>query len=245
MATKQAHKRLTKEYKSMVETPTPFITAHPSETNILEWHYLITGPPNTPYENGQYHGTLTFTHDYPFKPPAIRMITPNGRFQTNTRLCLSMSDYHPDLWNPAWSVSTILNGLLSFMTGTEPTTGSITTTDQTKRKFAAESLHWNATKSTVFKAQFPELVSENLSRYQQLKQEASAAAQAPKPVVKAQEKINLDELNPEDRIRYLAAHPEAAGAAGTSSAGAASSSNPAVWIVLLLAIFFGVVKLIY
>lgn len=43
------------------------------------------------------------------------MITPNGRFQTNTRLCLSISDFHPDTWNPAWSVSTILTGLLSFM----------------------------------------------------------------------------------------------------------------------------------
>ena len=43
------------------------------------------------------------------------MITPNGRFQTNTRLCLSISDFHPDTWNPAWSVATILTGLLSFM----------------------------------------------------------------------------------------------------------------------------------
>ena len=43
------------------------------------------------------------------------MMTPNGRFQTNTRLCLSISDFHPDTWNPAWSVATILTGLLSFM----------------------------------------------------------------------------------------------------------------------------------
>jgi len=31
------------------------------------------------------------------------------------RLCLSISDFHPDTWNPAWSVSTILTGMLSFM----------------------------------------------------------------------------------------------------------------------------------
>ena len=43
------------------------------------------------------------------------MITPNGRFATNKRLCLSISDFHPDTWNPAWSVATILTGLLSFM----------------------------------------------------------------------------------------------------------------------------------
>lgn len=41
-----------------------------------------------------------------------------SRFKTNTRLCLSISDFHPDTWNPAWSVSTILTGLLSFMVST-------------------------------------------------------------------------------------------------------------------------------
>ena len=43
------------------------------------------------------------------------------RFKTDTRLCLSISDYHPDTWNPAWSVSTILTGgkslLLSSIVG--------------------------------------------------------------------------------------------------------------------------------
>ena len=67
------------------------------------------------YAGGFYHGKLIFPKDYPFKPPRIMMMTPNGRFQTNTRLCLSISDFHPDLWNPAWSVATILTGLLSFM----------------------------------------------------------------------------------------------------------------------------------
>jgi len=49
-----------------------------------------------PYAGGQYHGKLIFPSDYPYKPPAIMMLTPNGRFNTNTRLCLSMSDFHPE-----------------------------------------------------------------------------------------------------------------------------------------------------
>ena len=64
---------------------------------------------------GVYHGKLVFPGEFPFKPPSIYMITPNGRFKCNTRLCLSISDFHPDTWNPAWSVATILTGLLSFM----------------------------------------------------------------------------------------------------------------------------------
>lgn len=82
---------------------------------VLCRHYVVTGPETTPYEGGHYHGKLVFPKEFPFKPPSIYMITPNGRFKTNTRLCLSISDFHPDTWNPAWSVSTILTGLLSFM----------------------------------------------------------------------------------------------------------------------------------
>lgn len=85
--------------------------------NILNFfrHYVIAGPEDTPYEGGYYHGKLIFPREYPFKPPSIYMITPNGRFETNKRLCLSISDYHPESWNPAWNVGSILTGLLSFL----------------------------------------------------------------------------------------------------------------------------------
>jgi ubiquitin-conjugating enzyme E2 J2 len=39
-----------------------------------------------------YHGKVKFPEEYPFKPPGISMITPNGRFATNKRICMSMSD---------------------------------------------------------------------------------------------------------------------------------------------------------
>lgn len=56
MATRASHKRLTKEYQLIQKNPPPYIVAHPSESNILEWHYVLTGPPDTPYEGGQYWG---------------------------------------------------------------------------------------------------------------------------------------------------------------------------------------------
>ncbi|EPS43263.1 hypothetical protein H072_2769 [Dactylellina haptotyla CBS 200.50] len=145
MASKTAYKRLTKEYKHIQDEPPPYITAHPLESNILEWVYLIDGPPDTPYAGGQYWGTLVFPPDYPFKPPAIRMMTPSGRFQTSQRLCLSISDFHPKSFNPAWEVSTILTGLLSFMTSEEMTTGSISATAVQRKQLAAMSRWWNST----------------------------------------------------------------------------------------------------
>lgn len=86
-----------------------------------------------------------FPPEYPFAPPAIRMHTPSGRFQPSTRLCLSISDFHPKSFNPAWEVSTILIGLLSFMTSEEMTTGSVSASEPERRVLAARSRWWNAT----------------------------------------------------------------------------------------------------
>ncbi|KAJ3383993.1 Ubiquitin-conjugating enzyme E2 6 [Lobulomyces angularis] len=155
MASKQAYKRLTKEYLQLHNDPIPFIVAKPLESNILEWHYIITGPKDSPYSDGQYHGVIIFPGDYPYKPPAIKMLTPNGRFQVNFRLCLTMSDYHPGSWKPAWSVSTILNGLLSFMLEDTSTTGSIITTKSQKILFAKQSRAWNS-RNQKFREIFPE-----------------------------------------------------------------------------------------
>ena len=97
------------------KSPVENIEAVPLESNILHWHYVIKGVNDTPYQGGYYHGMLKFPREYPLKPPSVLMFTPNGRFSTNRRLCLSMSDFHPETWNPMWSVSSILTGLHSFM----------------------------------------------------------------------------------------------------------------------------------
>lgn len=71
MASKSALKRLIKEALALEKNPPPFIIARPLESNILEFHYIIQGPPKTPYEGGEYHGVLIFPSDYPYKPPSI------------------------------------------------------------------------------------------------------------------------------------------------------------------------------
>uniref|UniRef100_A0A914VRJ0 UBC core domain-containing protein n=1 Tax=Plectus sambesii TaxID=2011161 RepID=A0A914VRJ0_9BILA len=137
-------------------------------------HYVVRGAPGTPYEGGVYHGKLVFPSDFPFKPPAIYMLTPSGRFQTNTRLCLSISDYHPDTWNPAWTVSTILTGLLSFMNENSPTLGSIQSTDAEKRAFCRRSRDFNL-RDKAFCELFSELAEE---LRQELAIEAAAEAES-------------------------------------------------------------------
>ncbi|TFK25152.1 ubiquitin-conjugating enzyme E2 6 [Coprinopsis marcescibilis] len=155
MASKPAQKRLSKEFVAMQREPPPFIWAAPDEKNILIWNYLIRGPPDSPYAGGEYHGVLIFPAEYPFKPPGIKMYTPSGRFHPDKKICFSMSDFHPGSWNPAWSVATILTGLLSFMLSDEMTTGSVNSRDEHKKLFAGRSHAWNLSQNR-FKEAFPE-----------------------------------------------------------------------------------------
>jgi hypothetical protein len=70
------------------QDPVPHLTAHPNSSNLLEWHFSLEGAAGTDFEGGVYHGRLVFPPTYPFKPPSIAMLTPNGRFAINTKLCL-------------------------------------------------------------------------------------------------------------------------------------------------------------
>ena len=97
----QGAKRLQRELQSAarerMNNPNQVVEfwAAPKETDILIWHYVLVGPEATPYAGGYYHGVLIFPPEYPLKPPQVKMLTPSGRFEVNTRLCLSMSDFHP------------------------------------------------------------------------------------------------------------------------------------------------------
>ncbi|XP_029660646.1 ubiquitin-conjugating enzyme E2 J2-like isoform X2 [Formica exsecta] len=137
--------RLRQDYLHLKMDPVPYILAEPVPTNLLEWHYVVRGPESTPYEGGYYHGKILFPEEFPFKPPSIYMSTPNGRFCINARLCLSISDYHPETWNPAWNMEKT------------PTLGSINTTDYEKRQLAMQSLEYNL-KDKLFCELFPETV---------------------------------------------------------------------------------------
>ncbi|KAJ7114022.1 ubiquitin-conjugating enzyme/RWD-like protein [Mycena epipterygia] len=183
MASKAAYKRLTKEYVTMQKEPPPFVWAAPDEKNILTWNFLIRGPSDSPFAGGEYHGVLQFPSEYPFKPPGIKMLTPSGRFHPDKKICFSMSDFHPGTWNPAWSVATILTGLLSFMLSDEMTTGSVTSTDAHKRAFAARSHAWNIAQPR-FREAFPDHCGpqiRDLPNMGERERGPSAAPQQPPP----------------------------------------------------------------
>ena len=92
-------------------------------------------------QGGLFHGRILLPPEYPFKPPTFAFLSvreasrkggappphrsthallplrgaqPNGRFEVNTKICLSISTHHPEHWQPSWSLRTALTALVAF-----------------------------------------------------------------------------------------------------------------------------------
>ncbi|XP_073139997.1 ubiquitin-conjugating enzyme E2 34-like [Henckelia pumila] len=226
MAEKACVKRLQKEYRALCKEPVSNVVARPLPNDILEWHYLLEGSDGTPFAGGYYYGKIKFPPEYPFKPPGISMTTPNGRFMTQKKICLSMSDFHPESWNPMWSVSSILTGLLSFMMDTSPTTGSVTTTTEEKQRLAKSSLAFNC-KNPTFRKLFP----EHVEKYeQQLAAQQSAEQSAP---------ASIPEENVEPSLKKRGTKEEPKNVEVPKDVNNPRQRSFPSWLLLLLVFIFG------
>lgn len=134
-----AVKRLLREAAELHE-PTRNYFAQPLEENLFEWHFTIRGPDDTPFSNGIYHGRIILPPAYPMKPPNVIFTTPNGRFETHKKICLSISGYHPETWRPSWSIRTALLALIGFFpTHGNGAIGSLDYTEDERKKLAIKS----------------------------------------------------------------------------------------------------------
>ena len=128
-------KRIYADMKELRTDPSDQYSAQPREDDLFDWHFTLRGPIGTSFEGGLYHGRILLPTDYPFKPPNIIFLTQNGRFELRKKICLSISAYHPETWQPAWGIRTILEALISFFpTKGEGAVGALDwTSDERKR----------------------------------------------------------------------------------------------------------------
>lgn len=131
-----------KEAQELSE-PTDQYYAQPLEDNLFEWHFTVRGPSDSDFQNGIYHGRIILPVDYPMKPPSIIWLTPNGRFETNKKICLSISGHHPESWQPSWSIRTALLAIIGFMP-THPggAIGSLDYKPEERKLLAKKSKEW-------------------------------------------------------------------------------------------------------
>jgi len=138
-----AVKRLMREAAEMSNATSDYFAA-PLEDNLFEWHFTVRGPEDTEFQGGVYHGRIIVPAEYPMKPPDIIVLTPNGRFEVGKKICLSISGFHPETWQPSWSIRTALLAIIGFMpTPGQGTIGSLDYTPEERRVLARRSVDWS------------------------------------------------------------------------------------------------------
>ncbi|XP_029324854.1 ubiquitin-conjugating enzyme E2 E2 isoform X8 [Mus caroli] len=110
-------------------------SAGPKGDNIYEWRSTILGPPGSVYEGGVFFLDITFSPDYPFKPPKVTFRTRIYHCNINSQgvICL---DILKDNWSPALTISKVLLSICSLLTDcnpADPLVGSIATQYMTNR----------------------------------------------------------------------------------------------------------------
>uniref|UniRef100_A0ABK0LBX8 Ubiquitin-conjugating enzyme E2E 1 n=1 Tax=Rattus norvegicus TaxID=10116 RepID=A0ABK0LBX8_RAT len=127
--------RIQKELADITLDPPPNCSAGPKGDNIYEWRSTILGPPGSVYEGGVFFLDITFTPEYPFKPPKVTFRTRIYHCNINSQgvICL---DILKDNWSPALTISKVLLSICSLLTDcnpADPLVGSIATQYMTNR----------------------------------------------------------------------------------------------------------------
>lgn len=85
------------------------------ESNILSLKGYVNGPPDTPYEGGNFHLEMTIPDTYPFSPPKVKFVTriwhPNISSATGA-ICL---DILKDQWAAAMTIRTVMLSLQTLL----------------------------------------------------------------------------------------------------------------------------------
>ncbi|KAI1717523.1 ubiquitin-conjugating enzyme domain-containing protein [Ditylenchus destructor] len=104
-------KRLRKEMTNMrFSTPT-FVSAGPRDADLFNWHAVLLGPPDSPYQDGVFSLRASFPPDYPYAPPKVTFNTQiyHPNIKENGEICLDILQTKGfNSWSAAMSLSSVL-----------------------------------------------------------------------------------------------------------------------------------------
>lgn len=114
-------RRILKELQDVQQDVESGITVTPvTEGDISHLKGIFKGPPETPYQGGEFIIDIKIPQDYPFKPPRMQFDTrvyhPNISSQTGA-ICL---DILKDKWSPVLTIKASLISLQSLLQDPEP-----------------------------------------------------------------------------------------------------------------------------
>ncbi|KAI8848044.1 ubiquitin-conjugating enzyme E2-16 kDa [Chytridium lagenaria] len=104
-----AARRIQKELKDIMATPSPLFSAGPNGDDLFHWEALLYGPGARML--GVFKVALELTTDYPFKPPKIKFNTKlyHPNVDDEGLVCIGILKH--DGWKPANKIVDVLHSL--------------------------------------------------------------------------------------------------------------------------------------
>lgn len=195
-------KRLRNELKDLKKNKLDFAQAIQDETNKFIFYFLLVGDKEDPkskettghYTGGYYIGKIILPPTYPDKPGDFMMLTPNGRFSVNSKICLTNSGYHSESWSPIWSIRNMILGFASiFYVDLDKGISHIKMTKSERLKMASESIDWNKTNQRDIFNKFDQFINEDYTVKKIVQIDNSIVDEPVKEVIKVKKNDQLDQ----------------------------------------------------
>jgi ubiquitin-conjugating enzyme E2 J2 len=150
MAARQA-KIMMAQFKSATKEPNEFIKFAMSEDDTNVWYILISGVAGNEdeYATGEYLCKMVAPKDFPYSPPEFYMMTKNGLYDINRKVCISIGEFHKDQYRASLGMCGFANQLVSGLIGWKELGSGISivkTSTEDKKTIAKQSKDYNSKK---------------------------------------------------------------------------------------------------
>eukprot|EP01059_Diplonema_ambulator_P036773 TRINITY_DN934_c0_g1_i1.p1 TRINITY_DN934_c0_g1~~TRINITY_DN934_c0_g1_i1.p1 ORF type:complete len:256 (+),score=58.54 TRINITY_DN934_c0_g1_i1:207-974(+) len=128
-----AKAHLAKQLNDLMRNPVAGFKVEPYEGNLFKWDVWLLGPKDTPYMGGTFRAQLSFTEEFPMKPPEMRFLSEfwHPNVYPNGVVCISI--LHPPgtdemnssetaqmRWTPVQSLEKVLLSVISMIADPDP-----------------------------------------------------------------------------------------------------------------------------
>jgi ubiquitin-conjugating enzyme E2 J2 len=107
------------QFKKALEGNSPYIKFAMSKESCCTWYILIHGVEGDEgeYIGGEYLCKLVAPARFPFEPPEFYFMTPNGVYEPNKKVCISIGEFHKDNYASTMGMLGFATELVSGMIG--------------------------------------------------------------------------------------------------------------------------------
>lgn len=219
-------KRLKGELQKLEKEREAYYQVVQDEKDPLLFYFLLRGASDSVYKGGYYIGKIVLPKDYPTNPGDFYMLTPSGRFNVNSKICLTNSGYHKESWTPMWNISNMVIGFVSvFLSDTTSGISHIQETPAERKAKAANSMQYNLANHKDICSRFDqyvkpdgtvrtdkeveEFVQEKVGKFKKVKKEKAAEGAKDDTVKVVKKVVAKTETKPETKVDVKADVKEA------------------------------------